>query len=302
MSRRQLGAGVAVAVMREDGLVGGRAGVERDLLASCVAKRRSLFFGVADDDEDRRDERNVVDGSSCLLRARLDRGADDLDEVLARVEGVHVEPVADLSGHDGRGPCSHPPPGSGSRGSRSIPPEKKSVSEGERIEVARERRASLHPGRRGRSHGARARTRASAPPGDPTRWRTGARCAPSPACRGRAGSCRRDCSARSQAICAVTIGLRGNATATEVPTPTPPPAASVATAHGRNGLWPASVNQIAEKPEALRLAGERADVAQLPAESVGVEIHDCQSPIRRQPSSKCVGATRRRSEIVMSRS
>ena len=59
----------------------------------------------------------------------------------------------------------------------------------------------------------------------------------------------------------------------------PPSVASVATAHGRNGLWPDSVNQIAENP--TRCAS-RATRRRRPAraEAVRVELHGCQSPIR----------------------
>ena len=46
--------------------------------------------------------------------------------------------------------------------------------------------------------------------------RSGARCGPAPGCRARAGSARRCASASSHATGAVTIGLRGKATATPV--------------------------------------------------------------------------------------
>ena len=152
------------------------------------------------------------------------------------MEGVYVEPVTDLSGQTGE-PLVHARHLDRDLGEVDRPAGEEIGEEGERVEVARERELLFTlEGAEDRTEGehvlAHPRHRTIPLGGEPAHDVRLHLCAEAelkaPAY----------CSARSQAICAVTIGLRGNATATEVPTSRPPPAASVATAQRGTGCGP----------------------------------------------------------------
>jgi hypothetical protein len=80
-------------------LVRARGGVEGDLLAYGLASARLLLLGVADDHEPRRRIREVFARAGGGAQAFVHRRMNVLAQVLRAVEGVHVQAVADFTGH-----------------------------------------------------------------------------------------------------------------------------------------------------------------------------------------------------------